>query len=306
MFGSTKRAFTLIELLVVIAIIAILAAILFPVFAQARAAARAISCVSNTRQFALGVLMYAQDYDESIPRLDNNGLGSGYGFPASLPDWGNPGTNPNAQPVMFSNVVQPYIKNTQMGYCPEAGKTNWQTAIPNPGVAGLPYVSALDTNGVYYGCFGQMAVNILLAEWYPGAQWDRPHNVVNGVPTISGWTRPSELVLLVGDSVWGDGTGGDPSPSLAVGNTGVWPTYQTGGKCANYGTPGWTWYLHKAKSRSGSVQVGNTFNNGINSGRANVAFADGHVKSADFNSLESCDYNTAGNVWAYTHWDPRY
>ena len=56
-----RHAFTLIELLVVIAIIAILAAILFPVFAQARARARAAHCLSNTRQLALGVLMYAQD-----------------------------------------------------------------------------------------------------------------------------------------------------------------------------------------------------------------------------------------------------
>src|SRR6187455_2341344 len=58
------RAFTLIELLVVIAIIAILAAILFPVFAQAREKARQASCQSNQRQLATSALMYAQDYDE--------------------------------------------------------------------------------------------------------------------------------------------------------------------------------------------------------------------------------------------------
>ncbi|HEV2471712.1 MAG TPA: prepilin-type N-terminal cleavage/methylation domain-containing protein, partial [Chthonomonadales bacterium] len=58
---AQRRAFTLIELLVVIAIIAILAAILFPVFAQAREKARAISCLSNTKQLSLGVQMYVQD-----------------------------------------------------------------------------------------------------------------------------------------------------------------------------------------------------------------------------------------------------
>src|SRR5262245_16743330 len=62
----SQRGFTLIELLVVIAIIAILAAILFPVFAQAREKARQASCMSNVRQIGLAALQYAQDYDETI------------------------------------------------------------------------------------------------------------------------------------------------------------------------------------------------------------------------------------------------
>src|SRR5579862_7792696 len=93
---TTRRAFTLIELLVVIAIIAILAAILFPVFAQARASARQVSCISNVKQFSLGVLMYAQDYDESIPKMLNNDACAG-----ALPQWGNPGTNPTETNTMF-------------------------------------------------------------------------------------------------------------------------------------------------------------------------------------------------------------
>jgi prepilin-type N-terminal cleavage/methylation domain-containing protein/prepilin-type processing-associated H-X9-DG protein len=66
--GSRHRAFTLIELLVVIAIIAILAAILFPVFAQAREKARSIACLSNCRQIGMALYMYIEDYDEKYPQ----------------------------------------------------------------------------------------------------------------------------------------------------------------------------------------------------------------------------------------------
>src|SRR5579875_2657825 len=65
--APSRIGFTLIELLVVIAIIAILAAILFPVFAQAREKARQITCVSNLKQFALAILQYNEDYDEEMP-----------------------------------------------------------------------------------------------------------------------------------------------------------------------------------------------------------------------------------------------
>src|SRR5438477_4456101 len=66
-FSRNRAGFTLIELLVVIAIIAILAAILFPVFAQAREKARQTSCLSNNKQYATATLMYLQDYDENFP-----------------------------------------------------------------------------------------------------------------------------------------------------------------------------------------------------------------------------------------------
>src|SRR5205814_5847787 len=70
MFSSHRRpAFTLIELLVVIAIIAILAAILFPVFAQAREKARQSTCISNFRQLGMAMSMYLQDSDETLPRM---------------------------------------------------------------------------------------------------------------------------------------------------------------------------------------------------------------------------------------------
>src|SRR6476619_7559159 len=96
-----QTGFTLSELLVVIAIIAILAAILFPVFAQAREKARSISCLSNMKQLGTAIQMYNQDYDET--------------YPFANPDcwWGN----------TWGNTVQPYVKSTQIFKCPSDNAT---------------------------------------------------------------------------------------------------------------------------------------------------------------------------------------
>lgn len=108
-----RSAFTLIELLVVIAIIALLAAILFPVFARARDNARRTACSSNLKQIGLGVLQYAQDYDETLP---TNGPGPGLNFnPAdTTSDYANTSI------VNWMASVQPYIKNWQVYICPSA------------------------------------------------------------------------------------------------------------------------------------------------------------------------------------------
>jgi prepilin-type N-terminal cleavage/methylation domain-containing protein/prepilin-type processing-associated H-X9-DG protein len=305
MSGSRKHAFTLIELLVVIAIIAILAAILFPVFAQARAAARAISCVSNTKQYALGALMYAQDYDETIPRLDNNGS-SYYGWCYGgncYPDWGNAGTDVNEPDALFSGAVQPYIKNRQMTYCPEAGRPNWRAAIPMYDGSGT-YIQALDDRGIYNSAYSQQAVNINLVEWHPEARWigDGRTPPQGPIGQMAAWAKPAELVFVTGDSVWDYG---GLATSSGVGNTGVWPA-RAGSPCG--GESGFTWYLHKGQGRSGRPvdSSGRGADIGINSGRANVALCDGHVKSFKYSTLERCDFNTATGFWSFTWWDPRY
>jgi len=114
---SQKKGFTLIELLVVIAIIAILAAILFPVFAQARAKARQISCLSNTKQMGTATMMYIQDYDETLPGYRFNGpAGSGINPYASDARVGS-----SAKDVIFINqLLFPYIKNNDVWKCPSA------------------------------------------------------------------------------------------------------------------------------------------------------------------------------------------
>src|SRR5438046_1953894 len=103
---SGKRAFTLIELLVVIAIIAILAAILFPVFAQARERAKATSCLSNLRQLGLAVMEYTGDWDERYPpRYPDPVAGPGYPCkPCRTIDW--------------RPYVRQYINNDQLFHCP--------------------------------------------------------------------------------------------------------------------------------------------------------------------------------------------
>ncbi len=98
-----SEGFTLIELLVVIAIIAILAAILFPVFAQAREKARGVSCVSNHKQIGTAFMMYAQDYDETYPRSQWFEIGSASG--------GCGGADPNGTcQHLWATDVLPYIK----------------------------------------------------------------------------------------------------------------------------------------------------------------------------------------------------
>ena len=105
-----RNGFTLIELLVVIAIIAILAAILFPVFAQAREKARQTQCLSNMRQMGLAVQMYLQDFDERFPLDSHTGSGASW-------TW------------LFT--LEPYTKTRLLYRCPSDPSTNWER--PRPG-----------------------------------------------------------------------------------------------------------------------------------------------------------------------------
>ena len=152
-----RSGFTLIELLVVIAIIAILAAILFPVFAQAREKARQTSCLSNMKQLGLAFNLYLDDYDECLPGGAPYISGPNMGDWVGMTKWGEPCTAEHPMRPEDGSLF-PYVKNVQVFLCPSAEKTRplrlsysvncaltWpgnrfteaRMAASNPGVSGL-------------------------------------------------------------------------------------------------------------------------------------------------------------------------
>lgn len=140
-----KRAFTLIELLVVIAIIAILAAILFPVFSQAKEAAKKTSCLSNMKQIALAWPMYASNSDDvmAFPQQPYTDTPPGGLFGGQYPlyaSWYTSFAPLQGGSDMKAGTLQPYMKNTQVTDCPSA--------------SGLPNTSGMDP--VAYGLNGSL------------------------------------------------------------------------------------------------------------------------------------------------------
>ncbi len=138
-----QTGFTLIELLVVIAIIAILAAILFPVFAQAREKARQTTCLSNLKQYSLANLMYIQDYDEVFP------------MSAYL----------NVQCVAtYYWAVQPYVKNNQITQCPsESNAIDTILAVGAPCPNTPPFTSYVVNPALYANGFVPSVATVSLA-----------------------------------------------------------------------------------------------------------------------------------------------
>ncbi|MFM9872732.1 MAG: prepilin-type N-terminal cleavage/methylation domain-containing protein [Fimbriimonadaceae bacterium] len=131
-----KKAFTLIELLVVIAIIAILAAILFPVFAQAKEAAKKTTCLSNNKQMATAVQIYASDYDDMLCQTSWESKLTAQTF--------NPG---GTYQIHWTFLMQPYMKNWQMFSCPSDPKP---VTAKNPCPNGVADIGKLNGSGLMY------------------------------------------------------------------------------------------------------------------------------------------------------------
>ncbi len=188
---QARPGFTLIELLVVIAIIAILAAILFPVFAQAREKARAISCLSNLKQSGTATLMYVQDYDET--------------FPISL----YMAISASPCTMTFYHELTPYQKNANIMQCPSSPRAvdfvaGWGNVAAATGLPGLcvsspavRYLSynfnfAVIENGSPSNIFGvdpDRAVKTLAAIPFPV----ETGLISDGVPTSMPINRPPDF-----------------------------------------------------------------------------------------------------------------
>jgi prepilin-type N-terminal cleavage/methylation domain-containing protein/prepilin-type processing-associated H-X9-DG protein len=160
-----RKGFTLIELLVVIAIIAILAAILFPVFAQAREKARSTACLSNQKQLGTGIMMYVQDYDETYPQCyyyKNNTLTTNGGSSGGYVHW--------------SVTVNPYIKNAQLFVCP----SDVNKGLPPDNAPCNPY-----TNVTQIGCEAQVPRISYIANSAIMPRKRGPQDAPNVVPTAA-------------------------------------------------------------------------------------------------------------------------
>jgi prepilin-type N-terminal cleavage/methylation domain-containing protein/prepilin-type processing-associated H-X9-DG protein len=191
-----RKGFTLIELLVVIAIIAILAAILFPVFAQARDKARAAACLNNLKQIGIGLMMYAQDYDEVLAGNHTGAPHSGAGDAgaANLTPIGFMDKDETRVRRNWARDLQPYLKNTQVYSCPNsiprssisAGSTYAETT--DPAGANASYLLNGITSSKPLAAITEPADIVFLHEYKARSRVAqvRPHpdGNINGVPAF--------------------------------------------------------------------------------------------------------------------------
>ncbi|MCG9893867.1 MAG: prepilin-type N-terminal cleavage/methylation domain-containing protein [Fimbriimonadaceae bacterium] len=251
---NKNRAFTLIELLVVIAIIAILAAILFPVFAQAKNAAKKATAISNVKQTSLGVLLYTNDYDDNYP------MGSGA-------CWWNPLDGG------WALDTEPYIKNLPILRTPDdtlskAGWQSWLTTHEN----GINISFAANGLIRWNGSLNENYDLMTMVQNQPETRCGPQNWMGNTIVSTTSVTNPSDTVMLAvrykSQLTWG------PGDFIAgvewwdwTGHAGLLPDGSRNGN--PYVVNG---VEHNRSNRDGAVNAGF-------SGKSVFSFADGSAKA---------------------------
>lgn len=233
--GRKKRgAFTLIELLVVIAIIAILAAILFPVFARARENARRSSFLNNLKQIGLGVMQYAQDYDEKYPAMSLD----------VVPTFAT-GPQQYANYNMWRQIY-PYTKSWQILNCPSA-IANTTSAIPDGNDSTSYFVNGVIIrlgDGLSMAAVSQPALRIMVNEYTQVVAWayQRPTLTDPNDPTkgYRYWNEGGRSIHFDGlNNLFADGhVKWRKESSLCVTDYGLAPWSAADGISAQYDTCG--------------------------------------------------------------------
>jgi prepilin-type N-terminal cleavage/methylation domain-containing protein/prepilin-type processing-associated H-X9-DG protein len=272
-----RSGFTLIELLVVIAIIAILAAILFPVFAQAREKARQTSCLSNMKQLGLAGMQYITDYDETFPVLY---------FPVrNGPYWNNDSGQYHA---MWVAELLPYTKNLAIGSCPSAKRETPSRCVPAFNITSWPSVCVDRGNDVHEPLPGANAIKV--PAYQIGINETIVFRAMNG--SSDGYTRLYNP---------------DPLPVSKVGKPAELPfiadstfiLFQTMDRImyANYPAPGnsfWGgWSTTPGVNRNKPEWARHT-------GGSNIIFGDGHVKwfSQGAMDIDPTRYSRGDQFWS--------
>ncbi len=280
---NIRSAFTLIELLVVIAIIAILAAILFPVFAQAKEAAKKTVCVSNTKQIALGLYMYAGDSDDTLSQTSWETAATPQPF------------NNGGYQIHWSYLIQPYVKSWDIFVCPSDSKPVPTDRLCTDGQAGV----------------GKLTGGQLTCDW--AAQKNSYIPIYNALPAhdwqavnLSQFPSPSNQAVVGehrDDGIAADGHKGTSGffPSQPCAGWDLVP-YPAGGKQYSY-FPAAEAKLQYGKVLSGAATAKAQFkkydvlrvawDRHSSKAGANYSFADGHAK------YQSIDKTLDANAYAF-------